>query len=65
MLTKKKKKKKNRSKESYQNSSKSYWFLFRKVRRHWMNFKISEMTNDNRKAINYGKNYPIYQLTPS
>ena len=62
MLSKKKKK---RSKESYQNSSKSYWFLFRKVQKHWMNFKISEMTNDNQKAINCSENYPIYQLTPS
>ena len=53
------------SKESYQNSSKSYWFLFRKVQKHWMNFKISEMTNDNQKAINCSENYPVYQLTPS
>ena len=62
MLSKKKKK---RSKESYQNSSKSYWFLFRKVQKHWMNFKISEMTNDYQKAIKCSENYPIYQLTPS
>ena len=40
----------------------------RNVWRHWMNFKISEITNDNQKAnrkINCDEKYPTHQSTLS
>ena len=64
MLSEKKKKGVKSLTKTHQNLIGSYLERYR-IQKHWMNFKISEMTNDNQKAINCSENYPIYQLTPS